>query len=188
MARISRVIFEVFFGHGRHGPVLTAPSGRACSGGPASGCSPCIAWCRPFPAAWGRGFQCGEFLGTGLLLPGVILRMDVFSACYQCCAEQNEYEISEYCLYFFRHNRRLAEIVFPAVYRISYIGRPEADILYKLDILKKMQFFKPDMSISISAQSHITSAFSMDSDFEVVDNTDWQNVIWWAWKDRIWVE
>ena len=98
--------------------------------------------------------------------------MDVFAACYQDCAEQNEYEIVEYCLYFFRHNRRLAEIVFPAVSRISYIGRPEADILYKLDILKKMQFFKPNMSISISYQSHITSVFSINSDFEVVDNTD----------------
>jgi len=107
-----------------------------------------------------------------ILLPGGIFGMNVFAACYQCCAEQNEYEIVEYCLYFFRHNNRSAEIVFPAVSRISYIGRPEVHILYKLDILKKTHFFKSSTGVPISSQSHITSAFSMDSDFEVVDNLD----------------
>jgi len=136
-------------GHGRHGPVLTAASGRACSGGPAGGCSLGIAWCRSFPAARGCcsvkvGSHCGEFFGMVFLLPGGILRMDVFSACYQGCAEQNEDEIGEYCFYFLRHNRRLAEIGFPAVSCIFYIGQQEAYNLYKLDILKKIRFYEAE--------------------------------------------
>jgi len=66
--------------------------------------------------------------------------MNEFTACYQGCAEQNEYEICEYCFYFFKHNNRSSEIAFPAVSRIFYIGRTEAYNSYKLVILKKVQF------------------------------------------------